>query len=229
MIDSGVMEGNVPSATVIAFFDLDGTLVVGQTQRLLVSFLRRQGLVGPGFLLGVGLWFALYRLGLVQPTDSARARAAGLMKGRSVAEVTALMDRFTSEELVPRLHAGAVSALRAHQVRGDEVVIVSAALLPVVQGLARHLGVDSCEGTRLEERGGVFTGTVVGRALYGPEKVSVARRLLELRGADALSCSAYADHETDMALLELVGSPVAVSPRPGLAAVARERGWGIIP
>lgn len=223
------MEGNVSSAAAIAFFDLDGTLVSGQTQRLLVAFLRGRGLVGPGFLLGVGLWFTLYRLGLVQPTDSARARAAGLMEGRSVAEVTALMDSFTSEELVPRLHPGAVSALREHQVRGDEVVIISAALMPVVQGLARHLGVESCEGTRLEEKDGVFTGTVIGRALYGPEKVSAARRLLEVRRVDALSCSAYADHETDVDLLELVGSPVAVSPRPGLAAVARERGWRIIP
>ena len=223
------MEGYVSTAAAIAFFDLDGTLVVGQTQRLLVSFMRREGMVGLRFVVGVGLWFGAYRLGLVKPTDNARARAAGLMAGRSVAGVAALMDRFTAEELAPRLHAGAVSALRDHRERGDEVVIVSAALMPVVEGLARHLSVDSCEGTRLEERDGAFTGAVAGRALYGPEKVSAAKRVLEDRGVDASSCSAYADHESDLDLLELVGHPVAVSPRAGLAAVARERGWRIIP
>jgi HAD superfamily hydrolase (TIGR01490 family) len=138
------------------------------------------------------------------------------------------MDTFTSEQLVPRLHGGVVTALRAHQERGDEVVIVSAALMPVVEGLARHLRVGSCEGTRLAVRDGVFTGALSGKALYGPEKARAARRIVEERDADAASCSAYADHETDVELLELVGHAVAVNPRPGLAAVAEERGWRIM-
>jgi len=229
VIDSNAMEGNLPNAGAIAFFDLDGTLVVGQTQRLLVSFMRREGLVGIGFLVGVGVWFTAYRLGLVRATDSARAKAAELMVGRSVIETAELMDRFTREDLTPRLHVGAVAALRQHQERGDEVVIVSAALMPVVEGLARHLGVRSCEGTRLETSGGTYTGSVAGKALYGAEKRTVAHRILEERGADPERCYAYADHETDVDLLGLVGHPVAVSPRPGLAAVARERGWQIIP
>lgn len=222
------MERNAPNPAAIAFFDLDGTLVVGQTQRLLVSYLRRRGVVGMGFMFAVGLWFAAYRLGVVKATDGARERAAGLMRGRSVKEVAALMDTFTREELVPRLHDGAVTALQAHQDRGDEVVIVSAALMPVVEGLARRLRVRSCEGTRLVVRDGVFTGEVYGRALYGPEKARAARRILEERGVDAAACSAYADHETDVELLELVGHAVAVNPRRGLAAVARERGWRVM-
>lgn len=222
------MEGTPPNVTIIAFFDLDGTLVVGQTQRLLVSFMRREKLVSLGFVVGVGLWFGAYRLGLVKATDSARGKAAGLMSGRSVGDVRALMDRFTSEELVPRLHPGAVSALRDHQRLGHEVVILSAALTPVVDGLARHLGVATYAGTDLEERDGVYTGAVDGKALYGAEKVAAARRFLDDRGADAGACWAYADHDTDVDLLESVGIPVAVSPRPGLAAVAKERGWRII-
>jgi HAD superfamily hydrolase (TIGR01490 family) len=222
------MKRNAPNAAAIAFFDLDGTLVVGQTQRLLVSYMHRQGMVGVGFLIAVGLWFAAYRLGLVKATDNARGRAAGLMRGRSAEEVAALMDTFTREELVPRLHGGALTALRGHQERGDEVVIVSAALMPVVEGLARHLRVGSCEGTRLAVLNGVFTGMVSGKALYGPEKALAARRILDERGTDAESCSAYADHETDVELLELVGHAVAVNPRPGLAAVAEQRGWRIM-
>ena len=222
------MEGSASDPRAIAFFDLDGTLVVGQTQRLLVSFMRREGMIGWGFVLGVGLWFVAYRLGLVHATDSARSKAAGLMAGRRTGEVAALMDRFTAAELVPRLHQGALQELRRHQNLGDDVVIVSAALTPVVEGLARHLAVDSWVGTDLEQSDGVYTGAVAGRALYGPEKVSAARDFLARWGVDAAVCSAYADHETDAELLGSVGRPVAVNPRPALAAIAKERGWRII-
>lgn len=223
------MEQTHPGIEAVAFFDLDGTLVVGQTQRLLVSFLRSEGMVRFGFLVGVALWFAAYRLGLVKATDAARARGGELMKGMSASDVAVLMDRFTEEVLVPRLHEGTVAALREHQRVGDEVVIVSAALAPVVEALGRHLGVTACEGTRLEQREGVYTGRLDGLSLYGVEKLRVALAFATACGASLERCSAYADHETDVDLLGAVGKPVAVRPRPALAKIAVERGWPVMP
>lgn len=213
----------------LAFFDLDGTLVVGQTQRLLVSFLRSRGMVGLGFLLGTGAWFLLYRLGLIKATDQARARAAELLAGREVREVEDLMDEFAQGELLPRLHRGAGEALDRHRAGGDRVVIVSAALQPLVDGLGRALGVEDCEGTRLEKKDGEYTGRVEGPLLYGPEKARMARAYLEEQGVEPGSCSAYADHETDVDLLRLVGKPVAVNPRRELLAEAEKEGWSVIP
>ena len=220
-------DETLPS-TPLAFFDLDGTLVVGNTQQLLVRFLHRHGAIGWPFLLGTAAWFAGYKLGVVKPTDRARTRAARLLAGRSVAEIDTLMDAFTREMLVPRLHAGAVAALRMQQAAGGRVVILSAALDPLVRGLARQLGVGESVGTVLEVRDDRFTGEVVGRAIYGDEKVRAARRVLDHAGLDPAVCAAYADHETDVALLESVGHPVAVNPRPGLLRVANERGWPVI-
>ncbi len=57
-------------------FDLDGTLVVGQTTFLLVSFLRRVGVVGLTFLMGTGLWFVGYKLGLVKVSERSREKAS---------------------------------------------------------------------------------------------------------------------------------------------------------
>lgn len=214
---------------VIAFFDLDGTLVTGQTQHLLVRFLRRRGLVSWRFLVGAGLWFAAYKAGLVKATDRARARGAELLAGRSPADVARLMDAFTAEVLLPRLHAGAVEALRRHDARGDLVVILSAAIEPLVVSLGRSLGVQACEGTRLAVSDGRYTGALASRALYGAEKARVARRYLAERGVDPARCWAYADHETDLELLRSVGRPVAVRPRPGLKKVALAQGWRVLP
>jgi len=65
--------------------------------------------------------------------------------------------------------------------------------------------------------------------LYGPEKARFARRYLEDRGVDPGGCAAYADHETDIDLLRLVGRPVVVNPRPVLLGTATAEGWPVIP
>ena len=60
----------------------------------------------------------------------------------------------------------------------------------------------------------------------GQDKVE---RILEEYGdADfALSC-AYADSISDLGLLEMVGTPVAVCPDSGLRQIAVERGWRVM-
>ena len=60
-------------ARAVAIFDLDGTLVVGQTQVLLVRFLRRQRVVSRAFVLGTALWFLAYKARLVKVTEASRA------------------------------------------------------------------------------------------------------------------------------------------------------------
>jgi hypothetical protein len=87
-----------------AFFDLDGTLVVGQTTLLLIRFLRKVGVVSRRFLVGTTLWFLGYKLGVVKVTERSRHQGARVFAGRTVEEVQALMDRLTGEVLVPRLH-----------------------------------------------------------------------------------------------------------------------------
>lgn len=212
----------------LAFFDLDGTLVAGQTQQMLVAFLRQQGMVSRRFLAGTVLWFAGYKLGLVEATDEARARGAALLEGLEVDRVRSLMDRFRDERLAPRLFPPAVNALARHRTRGDRVVILSAAFEPLVATLARRLQVTDWVATTLETEDGRYTGRVSGRPLYGGEKASAALAVMGEEGADPDVCWAYADHDTDLELLRAVGHPVAVRPKGGLRAAAVAAGWPVV-
>lgn len=227
--------GTDPTAVVpaVAFFDLDGTLVTGQTQVLLVKFLRRVGVVGRIFLLATGLWFLAYKAGLVKVTQQSREKGALVLKGLSEQEVERLMTRFADEIMVPRLHPAASSALAEHQAEGDRVVVLSAALEPVVKALCRRLRVIDYVGAPCEVgRSGEserYTGRLSGPTPYGDEKARIAAGFMERWGADPADCWAYGDHDTDLALLHSVGHPVAVNPRPGLLATARLAGWPILP
>jgi HAD superfamily hydrolase (TIGR01490 family) len=212
----------------VAIFDLDGTLVMGQTQVLMVKFLRKERVISLPFVIGTALWFVAYKAGLVKVTQGSREKSAGLLKGLSEERVTALMDRFTAEEMVPRLHPAAAAALAEHLAEGDHVVVVSAALDPLVEALCRHLGVTEFAGARCEVVDGRYTGRLLGTVPYAAEKAAVAAGFIAEHGADPADCFAYADHDTDLDLLRSVGHPVAVNPRAGLRSEAERRGWPIL-
>jgi HAD superfamily hydrolase (TIGR01490 family) len=212
----------------VAFFDMDGTLVVGHTQVLLVKFMRRAGAVGLLFVLGSALWFLGYKLGVVKLTHRAREMGASMFKGLTETEVKGHMDRFVDDVLVPRLHPGAMAALQAHKARGDRVVVLSAALEPLVEALGRRLGSDACVGADCEIVHGRYTGRIRGPIPHANEKTRVAGHFMSQWGVSPRDCWAYADHESDRDLLRWVGHPVAVNPRPVLLAAAQKAGWQVL-
>lgn len=213
----------------VAVFDLDGTLVAGQTQVMLVKFLRREGVVSRAFLLGTGVWFLAYKAKLVKVTEASRQKGSEMFKGLSEADVDRLMDRFTDEEMMPRLHPAAAAALAEHAAEGDRVVVVSAALEPLVKTLCARLGVGHYAGAPCEVVDGRYTGRLSGTTPYAAEKALRAGEFMARWGADPADCWAYADHDTDLPLLQSVGHPVAVRPRPRLRAEAQRLGWPVLP
>jgi HAD superfamily hydrolase (TIGR01490 family) len=212
----------------VVFFDLDGTLVVGQTTLLLVKFLRKARIVSRTFMVGTGLWFLGYKAGLLRVGQKSREKGAGVFKGLSVVQVEQLMTRFTDEIILPRLHPAAMAALAGHMAKGDRVVIMSAALEPIVQVFAARLGVPDYVGTGCEIVNGVYSGRLSGSNPHAEEKVRFALAFITESGADPADCWAYADHGTDIALLEAVGHPVAVNPRPEMRQAAERAGWPVL-
>jgi HAD superfamily hydrolase (TIGR01490 family) len=213
---------------VVAFFDLDGTLIASQTALLMVRFFRRAGVIGTSFLVGTALWFVAYKVGLVKVTEDSRSKSASILKGLAPNQVERLMNDFTEEMLTPRLHRAASLALAKHMANGDRVVVVSAALAPVVKALCRRLRVPDYVGTSCEVEGGRYTGRLLDPMPYGDEKAAVVAGLMERWGADPSDCWAYADSETDFAFLRSVGHPVAVNPRPALLRLAERSGWPVL-
>lgn len=151
-----------------------------------------------------------------------------MFAGRTVEEVEALMTKFTDEVLAPRFEAAAVEALAAHKAAGDRVVVISAALEPVVRAVCRELDVCDYTGTVCEVEEGRYRGRLVGPSPHGEEKQEVAARYMERWGVAAAECWAYADHGSDLPLLRSVGHPVAVNPKPELLMAAQEEGWPVL-
>jgi len=209
---------------VTVFFDLDGVLFRGQSQHLLLDLARRSGLIAWRHYLPLLGWFLAYRLGLVRRTSRIRARAYRLFAGLKVVDLDNLLAA-NSRKFFAGLDPRALELLEDHRRQGHRLILISAAIEPLVAFIANRVGMDRFWATRLEERAGRFTGEILGQAMYGARKLEAARYDLHQTTAHSI---VYADHISDLPLLAAADEPVCVNPDRRLAEQARCNGWKIV-
>jgi HAD superfamily hydrolase (TIGR01490 family) len=127
-------------------------------------------------------------------------------------------------------HAAAVAELRRHQASGVNAVFVSGSMAPILAPIAADLEVRYilCAQLVLDEDARL-TGEIGAPQTIGAGKAAAVTAFLHHHGALARDCFAYGDDISDVAMLELVGTPVAVGHSAELAAVASQRGWSSLP
>ena len=210
-------------ARVGAFFDLDGTLVDGFTAIAHAGHRIRQRQAALGEILGILEASVRYRLNRM-PFERLLVRAAGYLRGDSLAELDELGEQLFQNRIAHRVYPHMREVVRRHQERGHTVVMSSSALTIHAEPVARHLGIDHvlCNHFVTDEDG-LVTGRVVEPIVWGPRKADVVEAFCERNNVELQRSYFYADGPEDSALMRLV-----VNPRPGLAAAAAERGWPVL-
>lgn len=208
----------------VAVFDLDHTLIDTDSANGFGLWAHRQGLWAVDDLHGkLAHWHRLYVEGAL-PVDEYLAFISSPFTGQRRDTVAAWVDAFAQEEVAPKVRADAMSAVRRHQEQGHRVIVASATIAPIVEGVCRLLGLDEVIATELAVEGGVFTGHCQGVPSLGHGK---AWRLAQHLGEKPALLHAYSDSINDLALLSLADSAHVVTPDPKLAAIAQVRGWPV--
>jgi len=217
-----------PGPGIGAFFDLDGTLVDGFTAVAHVGdrIRRRQAKIGE--LLGVLEGALRYRFGRLE-FEHLIVRAAGYLRGESLAVLDELGERLFVERVAARLYSHMHEIVRAHQDRGHTVVLSSSALSIQALPVARFLGISNvqCNHFELDEQGRL-TGGIVKPIVWGATKAAAVERFCADNEVAVERSYFYADGDEDAASMSLVGYPRPVNPRSGLAAAAAVHGWPVM-
>ena len=210
-----------------AFFDVDNTIVRGASAFHLAVGLYRRGFFRSWDLVRFAGHQLRYRvLGENRrQIDSLRGEALAIMRGRSVAEVTAIAEDVYDEVLHLRIYPGTRALLDAHRAAGVPVWFVTASPREIAELLARRLGASGALCTIAEERDGFYTGRLVGDLLHGEAKARAVRELAERAGLDLTRSFAYGDSTNDLPLLSSVGFPCAINPDRRLRRHAKAHGW----
>lgn len=204
---------------IAAVFDVDGTLVRLSTERLFFLFLLWRRLIPPGRAL------AFVKHLLLQGQD--RHRDKSYLAGWPARSVEGLARECYQKLIRPQLSPAGRSCLRQHQQQGHHVVILTGSLECLMLPLQRELQVHWLIATRLQTRQGRYTGHIAGLHPRGEHKLTLLHQLSQTAGFDLSRSYAYADHISDLPLLEQVGQPVAVNPDRRLRRLAREKAWPV--
>lgn len=211
----------------MAVFDLDRTLICGSSLVHLARELVRRGIVRPAAVARHSLWNAVFERRGLSEMRVERLCAAFLAAVRGMpAQPLADAARYVGGRITEDIKPGARWLVDRHLAAGDFCVVVSASPHELVEGVAAALGIHRAIGTRVEVVDGLCTGRLDGSLCYGPKKVE--RLLDDIGRFDLTGATGYADSESDLPLLRLCKTAIAVNPDPGLRRAAQARRWPVV-
>jgi len=216
----------------LTLFDLDGTLLPTDSDHAFGEYLVQIGWAdGQAHRRRNDAFYADYLAGRLDMAAYVEF-ATSPWRGRSEAELAAVMASFLAEVARPALRPSAVALVQQHREAGDLMAIVTATNEFVTRPIAALFGIDQLIATELERDGsGRVTGAVRGVPAFREGKIARVADWLAGRGhtlRDFDRCTFYSDSTNDLPLLEHVSHPVATNPVPGLAAIAAQRGWPVL-
>jgi HAD superfamily hydrolase (TIGR01490 family) len=214
----------------LALFDLDHTLLSGDSDMLWCEFLVGLGLLDASFAERNRRMADAYTAGSVSPAEYCDFHA-GTLAGHDLAYWEPLRERFLAEVIRPRIPDDARALLQRHRDSGHTLVLTTATNRIVSALTARDLQLEHHLATELELIDGCFSGRTLGVPNMRIGKVERLRAWLAEMGAPESAlrqATFYTDSINDLPLLSVVRSPVVVDPDPRLESAALRNGWKVL-
>lgn len=215
----------------LALFDLDHTLLSGDSDVLWCEFSIRHGLLPASHRARNAAMEAGYRAGTVSVADFCNFYV-GQLAGRSPADWAPWLQRFLQDEVWPRIPPDALALVESHRVRGHTLVLTTATNRVITTLTAEALRMPHLIATEAALVDGRYSGAVEGQPNMREGKVARLQAWLAERGLDTAARGAalreawfYSDSSNDLPLLSAVGHPVVVDPDLRLQAHATAQGW----
>jgi HAD superfamily hydrolase (TIGR01490 family) len=215
----------------LALFDLDNTLLSGDSDFAWAQFLIAKGVLDRQTQEAANRRFlADYESGALD-IDAFLAFQLSPLARHPRAMLDAWHAEFMTDVIRPMISADARALVQKHVAADTLLALVTATNSFVTAPIARELAIPHLIATIPACEHGQFTGQVRGIPAFRAGKVTRVQAWLEaqaLTWAHFAESRFYSDSHNDLPLLESVTTPVAVNPDPHLRAVAKARRWEIL-
>ena len=213
----------------LAIFDLDNTILNGDSDYSWINFLIEKRLVDKDEYERKNKYFYdQYYQGKLNYDEWAEF-ALTTIKGKKPEEIEDILSKFLNEVIEPMINIYALKLLHDHTHNNDIMLLASATNSVIVEPIAKRLGFKNIVSTEVEIIDEIYTGKVLGiPALSEGKLIKVKEWMLQNRIESFDNTSFYSDSINDLPLLAVVSKPVAVNPDDMLREECRKRSWEII-
>lgn len=214
---------------ILALFDLDNTLLAGDSDFEWAQFLIDRGVLDREVYEARNqTFFDQYKAGTLDIREFLDFQLKPLSR-HPRRELDAWHTQFMTERIQPMMRDSARALIERH--RGEVCVVITATNSFVTAPIARAFGIEHLIATEPAVRNGEFTGGVDGTPCFREGKVLRLEAWLAERGEslkNVIKSTFYSDSHNDLPLLERVSHPVAVDPDAALRSHAGTWGWPVI-
>lgn len=219
---------NTTQNNTLAIFDLDNTLLNGDSDHAWGEFLISQKLVdSDAHRKQNDQFYADYCKGELD-IDRYLQFALSITAGKTVEELKPLHQQFMADYIQPMQLPAAHELLKQHRDKGHYLLIITATNSFVTHPIAKALGVDDILASDAEIIDGRYTGKPCGVPCFQHGKVERLKHWMTNKPYRLEESFFYSDSHNDLPLLKAVGHPVAVDPDQQLARYAYDHDWRII-
>ena len=209
----------------LAIFDLDNTLIAGDSDHAWGEFLIEQGIVNAqSYKQANDLFYQQYQRGELD-IYAYLSFALEPLTQFSLTQLKSLHQQFMKDKIDPLLLPKAFDLLKKHRNQGDYLLIITATNRFITGPIAERLGVDDILASEPEIVDGKYTGRISGTPCYQEGKVERLNQWFKNHDQDLKDSYFYSDSHNDIPLLEQVDHPVVVDADEQLLSHAKKRGW----
>jgi HAD superfamily hydrolase (TIGR01490 family) len=215
----------------LALFDLDNTLLAGDSDYNWSLFLIGEGLLDEKTHHDRNEQFYQdYKNGCLDIMAFLEFQLKPLSE-HPKAFLDELHLKYMQQVIRPMMTEKAQALINQHKAAGDLCVVITATNSFVTKPIATAYGIEHLIGTDPEMVNGQYTGGVSGVPSFKEGKVTRIKEWLAARGktlADFDTSYFYSDSHNDLPLMQLVTKPIAVDADPILTEQAKQHGWPLI-
>ncbi len=210
-----------------AFFDMDHTITWENSGLSFVRFAKTRGMISTRHVLKSMFKIVLYRLSLLN-IEHWYEKNMEMLSGTKLEDIEAFCTVWFEATLKKSIYQEAFDLIKSHKGTGRRVVIISNSPVFFVKPVAHALQIPDVICSRVEIKNGVLTGKLVKPLCYGEGKRFYAQAWADENRVDLSTSYFYTDSSFDVALMNVVGYPIATNPDMKLRKAALKLQWPIL-
>lgn len=212
----------------LALFDLDNTLLAGDSDYLWGEFLTEQGIVDrETYEKENQRFYEDYKKGTLDIHEF-QAFSQQPLINNDTSRMLALREQFVEQKIRPIMSPASFKLIEHHRSLGDTLVVITATNRFVTQPIVAAFGIDNLLATEPEIIDGKYTGKIAGIPCFQGGKVKRLHNWMQKHELNMQGSWFYSDSHNDLPLLKEVDHPIAVDADEQLLEYAETQGWKIM-